>query len=379
MDKQVVVAGHVCLDVFPLIENAIPLTPGRLYEVGPALMATGGTVSNVGVALHLLGIPAVPMGKVGDDSFGRSILGIFSGYSPTLTAGMKVAPGATTSYTIVINIPGTDRIFLHCPGANHTFTVADLDLALIGQSSLFHFGYPPLMASTYSDGGDNLTAIFRTVRERGVATSLDMAMPDPQSASGRAPWADILRRVLPYVDIFLPSADELLYMLDRSLYGQGEQLDGTQASRLGQQLLDLGVAVAGLKLGARGLYLRTAGEARLRAAGVFADPAAWADRELWFPVFRVDNFVGATGAGDTTIAGFLASILRGLGPTEAGAMANAVGACNVQAADALSGLRSWDATRAYRQTTPLAPLTVPGQGWRQDPQTRLWHGPHDRG
>jgi len=51
--------------------------------------------------------------------------------------------------------------------------------------------------------------------------------------------------------------------------------------------------------------------------------------------------IGTTGAGDATIAGFLAALLRDLPPDEAMNAALAVGACNVEAADALSGIRSW--------------------------------------
>lgn len=42
-----------------------------------------------------------------------------------------------------------------------------------------------------------------------------MAKPDPTSEAGRKDWNRILERVLPYVDIFLPSLEEILYMIDR--------------------------------------------------------------------------------------------------------------------------------------------------------------------
>jgi sugar/nucleoside kinase (ribokinase family) len=54
--------------------------------------------------------------------------------------------------------------------------------------------------------------------------------------------------------------------------------------------------------------------------------------------------VGTAGSGDATIAGFLAAFLRDMTPEEAVTMAVAVGACNVEAADTLSGIRPWDET-----------------------------------
>ena len=102
-----------------------------------------------------------------------------------------------------------------------------------------------------------------------------------------------------------------------------------------------------MKLGYRGLYLRTTGRAALAEMGRArpSDVAAWADRELWTPCFQVD-VVGTAGSGDATIAGFLAGLLRDLPPEDAITMAVAVGACNVEAADTISGIRSWDETLA---------------------------------
>lgn len=70
---------------------------------------------------------------------------------------------------------------------------------------------------------------------------------------------------------------------------------------------------------------------------------AWANRELWCPVSKV-NIVGTTGAGDAAIAGFLGALLRGCTIEESATMAVATGACCVEAADATSGIRSWDET-----------------------------------
>ena len=79
--------------------------------------------------------------------------------------------------------------------------------------------------------------------------------------------------------------------------------------------------------------------------GAPENPAAWAGHEVWSACFKV-TVVGTTGAGDATIAGFLCALLRGLDPLDALTSAVGVGACNVEAADALSGLRSWEDTQA---------------------------------
>jgi sugar/nucleoside kinase (ribokinase family) len=374
-DRKVVVAGHICLDIIPEIDHAFDLVPGRLFEVGEAKLCTGGAVSNTGLALNLLGVPTKLAGKIGDDDFGHSILRIVREYSEAAAEGMIVEPGAVSSYTVVVNIPGADRVFLHCPGANHTFGAADVGLDALADCALLHFGYPTLMARTFANDGEELVALMRKVKDAGLTTSLDMTVPDPNSPSGKADWRRILQRTLPHVDVYLPSADETLYMLDRDRFGTGDGISGDAVSTLGAQLVAMGVAVAGLKVGSRGLYVRTAAAERLQAMGRGkpADPGRWAERELWFPVYSIPGFAGATGAGDTTIAGFLAAMLDGRSLRDCGRFANAVGSCNVQASDALSGLKSWEETWALLdEGWATDPLEVDGEGWRRDPASGMW-------
>ncbi len=384
-----VVAGHICLDVIPDLSAVAGqtletvLSPGRLTEVGRASLSTGGAVSNTGLALNKLGIPTRLMGKVGDDVLGQAVQQIVAAHAPQ-AGGMIVDKRTSSSYTIIINFPGVDRIFLHYPGANDTFCAADVDYSLLAQARLFHFGYPPIMRMMYQDDGAELVAIFRRAREAGVTTSLDMALPDPSSPAGRADWVRILTRVLPLVDIFLPSIEEILYMLRRETYDRLMQKAGKGSlielvtpdllSGLGRQVLDMGVKIVVLKLGERGLYLRTASRAALEqlGRGRLYHPAEWADKELWAPCFLV-NVVGTTGAGDATIAGFLGAFLRHMSPEQAATMAVAVGACNVEAADALSGIRSWEETLArIAGDWDRRPMVVDAPGWQYDDETRLW-------
>lgn len=45
-----------------------------------------------------------------------------------------------------------------------------------------------------------LTALFRRLKEKEIATSLDLAAVDPASEAGQADWAGILENVLPLTD-----------------------------------------------------------------------------------------------------------------------------------------------------------------------------------
>jgi len=387
---EAVAAGHICLDVIPNLNTLAPgsfekvFLPGRLIDAGPASFSTGGSVSNTGLAMNKLGVKTPLMGKLGDDLFGRAIQQIIGAYGNDLVDGMIVDQRVSSSYTVVINPPGVDRIFLHCPGANDTFTADDVRYNLLAQTRLFHFGYPPLMKQVFVDDGRQLTDLFRRAKATGVTTSLDMALPDPTSPAGRANWPAIVANTLPYVDIFLPSIEEILYMLRRDAYDAlcrqagGPNFLALVTPRLledlSQQLVDLGVKVAGIKIGDRGFFLRTADAAAMERLGRArpSDTGAWSGKVLWSPCYQV-TVVGTTGSGDATIAGFLCALLRDMAPEEALNAAVAVGACNVEAADALSGIRTWDGTlqridAGWRKHT----LRVDAPHWRFDPGSQLW-------
>src|SRR5260370_2691728 len=304
---------------------------------------------------------------------------------------MVRAPGGYSSCPIIPSSPNAARTRIHAPGCNASFGADYMRKDGLERVGLFHFVSPPLMERMYADNGDELVTIFRRVKTMGITTSLDLSMPDPNSAAGRADWHAILGATLPYVDVFLPSAEEILLMLRRPLFDElAAQAKGSRPldhiapdmfSELGQALLDMLAKIAGLKAGERGIYLRTSTAAAVAQMGRcrVAGAAAWSDRELWGPCF-VAQVAGTTGSGDATIAGFLAGLLRGTGPEEPMLTACAVGACSVDAVDALSGIRSWPETvERIAAGWPGIPHALKGSNatWRWDSTHEIWMGPKD--
>jgi len=390
----VIVGGHICLDIIPSIRGAaFGLVPGKLVNIGEAVLSTGGAVANTGIALHRLGMKVRLMGKVGDDIFGEAILSIVRREHDALADGMIVAEGEASSYSIVISPPQVDRMFLHCTGANDTFGSDDVKTEELEEAGLFHFGYPPLMRRMYANGGEELIRLMRRAKAAGATTSLDMARPDPDADAGRVDWRRLLADLLPSVDLFLPSIEEILFMLRRERYEELLRLHGSDGllghvddGLLGEvsgELLAMGAAVVVLKLGEHGLYLRTTA-----AAGRLADTGRyglrkreiWTGRELYVPCFRVEA-VGTTGAGDCTIAGFLAGFIQGLTPEETIIGAVGTGACNVEQPDATSGIPSWEAVRlriasGWRQNGMK--LALPGYLASNEYHALVYRGTRDR-
>lgn len=345
---EAITAGHICLDIIPDLTSITPgqfdlvFQPGRLVQSGPVTLTAGGSVSNTGLALRRLGITTRLIARVGDDQLGQALRHNIAAHGEGLDDGILCRAESNTSYSIVISPPGSDRRFLHHPGANDDFSAADVREVDLEDARLFHFGYPPVMTRMYSQGGRELLELLQRVKSCNLTTSLDMAYPDPGTPAGQVDWPAILRKVLPYVDVFVPSLDEISYMLWHRI----DPIPSTHLlSEVSGELLKMGTKMVLLKLGDRGLYLRTAGMAVMGNLGLASPPdlRAWANFEAWRPCFMVEA-IGTTGAGDVTVAGFLAGLLRGLPPHEALSAALAVGACCVEAPDALSGLRSWEET-----------------------------------
>ena len=393
-----VVAGHICFDVIPAFKQDFLkgqmsdiFIPGKLINMDRVAVSTGGPVSNTGIAMQILGLNVELMGKIGDDYFGDGVLKCLSDRG--LEKAMTVTPGEATSYTVVIVPPGFDRIFLHHTGANDTFCADDIDYDKVAQAELFHFGYPPLMKRIYADGGRELIEIFKRAKATGVTTSLDMSLPDPNSDSGKVDWDAILRELLPYVDIYLPSIEESMYMVMRDEFARLQadharedkgdillSLDLNTMQTVSEKLMSYGPKVLVLKCGIMGYYIRTAPENTLRQMGRAkpTDLANWADRELHEESFHIPKIAAATGSGDSSIAGFFAAFFNGKSIEETIRIACCVGCQNVQVFDALSNIHTWDETVAMMNGREKNRHDIPGSYWRYDDKAGNWVGRKDK-
>ena len=193
--------------------------------------------------------------------------------------------------------------------------------------------------------------MFRRMKSLGIATSLDLAAVDPNSAAGKADWKAILASVLPDTDFFVPSFEELCFMLDRPRYDRLAAKGGdmtfsldmeAEVKPLAQMCLAMGCRTILIKCGVSGMYFCTADEASIAQIGsrLQLDIDMWANRQGIQPCFRADRVRSGAGAGDTSIAAFLMAVLQGKDPAECAALAAAEGACCVTSYDTLSGLRS---------------------------------------
>ncbi len=353
--KSIMAAGHICVDIIPdfsqqqQIELGKMLLPGKLIQVGRAAIHLGGSVANTGLALRYFDRNVFLAAKIGRDDFGEIIRQKLSEYTCELQ--LIEDDEAGTSYSVVIAPPGVDRIFLHYSGANDHFYAADIPDESIESVDHFHFGYPPLMASMYQNDGQQLVALFQRIKQKGITTSLDMAAVDVASPAAKADWRKILKRVLPFIDIFVPSIEETAFMLDRQRYEKwleranaGDVMDVLSVQEdiapLAKQLIELGASVIMLKCGKLGIYYQSSKNSRVQALcqTLNLNSLAWEGQTGFIPSFHPKTIVSSNGAGDVCIAAFLAAMFEGRNFITCVKLAAAAGACSLSASDPLSAL-----------------------------------------
>jgi sugar/nucleoside kinase (ribokinase family) len=181
-----------------------------------------------------------------------------------------------------------------------------------------------------------------------------MAAMEEGSVAGKADWCQILKRLLPFVDFFVPSAEELGFMLDGSLYetwltrANGKDITEVitfdEIKMLGDRVLQFGAKLVLIKCGALGIYYHTSNMDDMSPICEQLGLAVteWADKEGFEGSYVPKEVVSGTGAGDTSIAAFLAAVLYGESLSEALNLSVAMGACCVETYDALSGIKPFD-------------------------------------
>ncbi len=316
MNKTIdcIVCGSCVVDI---LVRPVPLEAaiggGRLVEVDPIEVTTGGSVSNTGIAMARLGMSATALSYVGNDQWGDLLRNRYQeeglGFEHLVTHQQ-----APTSTTAVLIDEGGERSFAHCVGAPEKL---DREFFLdriehFAASRMMLLGYYSLMPNVQQD----LAEVFAEIRNQGCLTALD--------AAGDGGSMQPLDAILPHLDIYVPSHAEATNQTGR-----------TDPREIIGVFRDQGAAgLLGVKLGAAGALLQTSG-------------GCWIDVE---PVLPPGEIVDTTGAGDSFYAGLLTGLLRGMDEAAAGRLAAACGACCVTGLGATGGLRD------YQETARLAGL-----------------------
>lgn len=311
---DVICLGILVADIFAEPIPAIP-APGQLGLTDRFLLGAGGCASNTAACLSRLGRKVKVLGKVGTDLFGGFVLDDLRrlGVDCSSVAFSKTHP---TSGTVIVNVTGEDRRYIHCVGANADFSFADIDCAVLDGARVLHVGGYMVMPKF---GPEDLTQLFRAAKERSVKTVLDVVTP-PGLAMSRPQ----LESMLAYTDVFLPNEDEAQAMTDLK--------DPVAQARFLSSLNPACDVV--ITLGSRGAVACRGSE--IIQAGTYA----------------IDSIDGS-GAGDAFAAGFITGLLESWPLEKTLSFASAVGASCTSALGCTAGVFTFDETLAFMARQPL--------------------------
>ena len=153
----ILVADHLCDPI-----SHVP-APGELILVERLPISIGGCASNVAIDLARLGVGVGVVGCVGRDAFGHYIVETLKGAGAD-TQDIRAIEGAETSASLIINVQGHDRRFIHAAGANTRLQADHIPRERMLASKVFYVGGYLLMTALEPEG---LAALFREARPRG--------------------------------------------------------------------------------------------------------------------------------------------------------------------------------------------------------------------
>ncbi len=143
---------------------------GEIVLCDELLLSIGGCASNAAMDLARVGVQVGILGCVGKDPFGRFITETLAAQGID-TSCVRVHERIGTSGTLIVNVQGEDRRFIHTVGANAALVPGDIPIQRIRQAKVFYIGGYLLMPGLENDA---MVELFHEARAAGVTTVLDV-------------------------------------------------------------------------------------------------------------------------------------------------------------------------------------------------------------
>ncbi|XP_022765547.1 probable fructokinase-7 isoform X1 [Durio zibethinus] len=310
----VVSFGEMLMDFVPTV-GGVSLAEAPAFKMSP-----GGAPANVAVGISRLGGSSAFIGKVGDDEFGHILADILR-QNNVNSSGLRFDHSARTALSFVTLRSDGERefLFFRHPSADMNLRKSELDINLIKQAGIFHFGSISLIEEPCRSAH---LAAMSIARKSGSILSYDPNLRLPLWPSAEAAREGI-KSIWDQADVIKISEDELTFFIeDDDTYD-----DNVVMEKLFRPNLKLLVVTEGSK-GCR-YYTKTF---KGRVPGI--------------KVKAVDT----TGAGDAFVSGMLTSLASDIKLIEdekrlreALLFANACGALTVTKGGAIPALPTKEA------------------------------------
>ena len=292
------------LDVLTAGEALVLLAaemPGTLEEVDRFRRFSAGAELNVAIGLARLGLRVGYMSRVGDDAFGRFLLGAMEreGLSCELVA---IDPARSTGFMLKsLAGGGADPAIDYYRRGSAASAMDASDLARLATTGVRHVHLTGILPALSAGCRELAFALAMTARSRGGRVSFDPNLR-PRLWASHEEMVTTVNALAAQADVVLPGL------------GEGRVLTGGRvAEDVAGFYLDLGASVVVVKLGAEGAFCADRSGLRIYVPGIAAE-----------------RVVDTVGAGDGFAVGVLSGLLEGLSLETAVRRGNAIGARVVQ-------------------------------------------------
>ncbi|EXC32163.1 Putative fructokinase-5 [Morus notabilis] len=319
-NSLVVCFGEMLIDFVPTVAGV------SLAEAPAFKKAPGGAPANVAVGVSRLGGSSAFIGKVGDDEFGRMLSNILKENNVN-NSGVRFDQTARTALAFVTLRADGERefLFFRNPSADMLLREAELDIALIKQAKIFHYGSISLIEEPSRSAH---LAAMGIAKKNGCFLSYDPNLRLPLWPSHEAALKGIMS-IWDQADLIKISEDEITFLTG----GDDPYDDNAVLTKLFHPNLKLLIVTEG-SAGCR-YYTK---EFKGRVHGVTVKP------------------IDTTGAGDAFVSGILYSLASDLNLfqdekclREALSFANACGAITVTERGAIPALPTKDTVIQFLQ------------------------------
>lgn len=200
-------------DVAALGELLIDFTMKETDAMGYPTMEAhpGGAIPNFLAAVSKFGGRCAQLGKVGDDAFGKLLLSTLAD-AGIETCGMVIDPSVFTTLAFVSLDESGDRSFSFArkPGSDTCISFEELDLSLIEEAKVFHFG---TLSLTHEPSRTATQKAVAYAKSRGKLITFDPNLRQPLWDSLEEARAQILWG-LSQADVVKISDNEVEFLFD---------------------------------------------------------------------------------------------------------------------------------------------------------------------
>ncbi len=322
--RGIVIAGNILVDIINMIDR-YP-SKNMLSTILELQKAVGGAVPNTIIDLAVIDpeLHLSAVGKIGSDEQGRFIISELKKYGID-TGRVVISQSSPTSYSSVMTEVDTgERTFFHMKGANADFSQKDIDIDSL-DCEIFHIGYILLLDELDGEDfeyGTKMARLLHDVKAKGIKTSIDVVSEDSERFAAKVIPA---LKYCSYATMNEVESGKVTGLSPRNADGT---LNVSNIKRTMEKFFEYGVREKVIVHCPEGGFIMSRG-------GAFT-----AVPSLKLPKGYIK---GSVGAGDAFTAGCLYGLYKGFDDKRILEFSSAAAACNLSAADSISGMKS----RAY--------------------------------